>query len=104
MEVWTGGITPVTHGGYLVAGHHALADADQRGVDVAVERDRAVGMEQLDQHPVAGGRPGLDDDTIGHRKDRCSDRVGQVDTGVQHPPAVAEVRGEYALRWHHIER
>src|SRR5271166_471331 len=54
VQVRPGGIAAVAHGGDLVAGHHALTDADQRGVDVAVERDRAVGMTQLDPRPVAG--------------------------------------------------
>ena len=38
------------------------------------------------------------------RVDRCADRVGEVDAGVQHAPAVPEVRGEDALRRHHVER
>ena len=51
-----------SHGGDLVAGHHPLTHADQRGVDVAVQRDRAVGVAQLDPHSVAGGRARVDDD------------------------------------------
>src|SRR5689334_9861479 len=42
MQVGAGGVAPVAHRGDLVTGHHALADADQRGVDVAVERDGSV--------------------------------------------------------------
>src|SRR5262249_38737415 len=38
MQVGAGGIAAVAHGGYLVARHHPLADADQRRVDVTVER------------------------------------------------------------------
>src|SRR6516165_6910690 len=104
MQVGPGGIAPVTHGGYLVTRHHPLADADQCGVDVAVERHRAVGVAQLDPHSVAGGRARVDDDAVGHRVDRGSDRIGEVDAGVQHTPAVTEVGGEYAFGRHDVER
>src|SRR6516162_8146959 len=70
MQVGPRGIAPVAHCGYLVTGHHALADADQCGVDVAVERDRAVSVTQLDQRPVAGSRPRVDNHAVGDRKDR----------------------------------
>src|SRR6201998_3637490 len=49
MQVRSGGIAPVAHGCYLVAGHHALPGADKCGVDVPVEGDRAVGVAPLDQ-------------------------------------------------------
>ncbi len=75
-----------------------------RGVDVAVQRDRAVGVTELDPHSVAGGRAGVDDHAVGDRVDRCADRVGQVDAGVQDAPPVAEARGEDALGRHDEQR
>ena len=74
-----------------------FADADEPGVDVAVQRDGAVGAADLDPGAEAGGRSGVGDDTVLGGHDRRADRVGDVDAGVQDAPAVAEARRPDAL-------
>ena len=99
-----GRVAAVAHLGDLVAGPDALADVDVPAVDVAVQRDGAVGVPKLDPGAVAGGRTRVDHHAVSGGEDRGADRVGDVDTAVQHAPAVAEARRERALGGRHEQR
>ena len=97
MQVRSGRVASVAHGGDLVAGHHQLAGLHQCGFDVTVERDRAVRGADLDPHAEARCRTGGNHLSIGCSVDRSTHGVGDVESGVQGAPPGSKARCQHAL-------
>ena len=75
MHMRPGRVTPVSHLGDLLAGHHTIPGAHEVVVDVPVDVDGAVVAEQVDSQPEAGGRPStLDGSRDGGVKRRADGR------------------------------
>lgn len=69
MQVRAGGLTTVAHVSDLLSGGDTLPDGDGVVVDVPVHRHGAVVMKQPHPQAETGRSAGVDDLTIGGRKD-----------------------------------